>query len=294
MERLNAVAKNLLGLKADERLLAECRSAHLREAALLLYRGSITDGTADFDNLREGYASACASLYAAGALNREDRITLCAHIADAVSAGLSDELLMRYFLQAEDRPKDPVICYLRNPISDLAYTEFVRDIPNASVLYADSFQSVCENLIGGESDYAILPVVSGSDGRLSRFEAMISSYGFVTSAVAAVAPNPDMPSDIFALLSRTPELPPKPVRGEILCLKLSIPSTGVPSALTRAADGFGAGLIETATAYHNSRKSHSFVFDITEARLAALLSYLTLEESGFVTNGLFITQKTPD
>ena len=229
-----------------------------------------------------------------GALGRGDRITLCAHIADTVGADVPDETLIKIFLQADDRPNAPVIGYLRNPIADLAYTEFVRNIPNASVLYADNFQSVCENLIGGESDYAILPVVSGSDGRLSRFEAMINSYGFVISAVAAVTPNPDTPTDIFALLSRTPELQKKPAQDEMLCLKLSIPSNGDPAALAFAADQFGAELIETATAYQNSRKSYSFVFDITEAKLAALLSYLTLEESGFVVNGLFITQKTPD
>lgn len=295
MDGLSAVAKNLLELKTDEKLLTECRSAHLREAALLLCRSSAADGLAsDFDALRESYASMRDFLCTKGVLLYGDRIALCTHIADTVGADVSDEALMRYFLQAENRPKAPVICYLRNPIADLAYTEFVRDIPNASVLYADSFQSVCENLIGGESDYAILPVVSGSDGRLSRFEAMINSYGFVISAVVAVTPNPDTPTDRFALLSRAPELQKNPARDEMLCLKLSIPSSGNPAVLAYAANEFGAELIETATAYQDSRKSYSFVFDITEAKLASLFSYLTLEESGFVVNGLFITQKTPD
>lgn len=295
MKRLDAVAKNLLDLKEDEAILSGCRSAHLREAAYLICMNSTLGSIAsDFDSLRERYVSMRDSLDMIGAFNLTDRITLCTHIANTLGAELSVNLLTKYYLQAEDRPKAPVICYLRNPISDLAYTEFVRDIPNASVLYADSFQSVCENLIGGESDYAILPIVSGSDGRLSRFEAMISSNGFVVSAVASVTPDPDISSDRFALLSRAPEVPQKPDRHEILCLKLSIPSTGNPTALMTAAHDCGAILLESGTTYLDSRKSFSFVFDITESRLAAFLAYLTLEESGFVTNGLFITQKTPD
>lgn len=293
MERSQAVIKNLLALKDDEQMLSECRSAHLREAALLFLR-STPDQSADFDLLRENYEAMRDSLSAANALGAADRMTLCRHISDSVGARLSDEGLMSLFLQAEEGPESPVICYLRNPISDLAYTEFVREKPGAGVLYADSFQAVCENLIGQESDYAILPIVSGNDGRLSRFEAMISSYGFVISAVASVTHNHDAPPDRFALLSRSPEIPRKPDAGEILCLKLSVPSSANCAALISAAARLGAILREAETLYQDSRKSFSFVFEITNARLAALLTYLTLEEGGFVTNGLYIPQKTPD
>lgn len=291
MERLGAVSKNLLDLKEDEKNLAKCRSAHLREAAYLISRA---DPDGDLDILRDGYISARDQLCDEVGLNKDERIILCSHLSEFIAGGSDDREILKKFLQAEEAPDSPVICYLRNPIADLAYTEFVREIPKAGVLYADSFQAVCENLIDGESDYAILPLVSGSDGRLSRFEAMISSYGFVISAVAAVTPNPDSPSDRFALLSRSAELPRKASAAECLHLKITIPSSGDPGALISAARESGAELIETGTVYQDSRKSFSFAFEITNANLAVLLTYLAFEEGGFVVNGLFTTQKTPD
>lgn len=284
MDRFSAVAQNLAGLAEDEELLSVCRSAHLREAALLLCRGATFESAAaDIDGFRAEYSLACRAL---GLENEADRRLLCTHIADLLTEGLDRDLLLNRFFSPEKPSAEPVICYLRNPIADLAYTEFVRR-RRAGVLYADSFNAVCENLSGGECDYAILPIVSGSDGRLIRFESMIAAHGFVVCDICSVAPNPDAAPDTLALLSRGIELPRKTAQNERLCYSFSIPADSDISELLSAAKECKLDVISLGTASTPSRKSFSLTLDITTGRLEAFLAYLVLEEPGFVNTGLF-------
>lgn len=288
MEGFAAIAKNLAALKDDEGMLAECRSAHLREAALLICDGIVTDDLPyNFDSFRERYKSACNAIDSYEKLHANDRIVLCSHIAHLLSENMSADSLLKKFFSSEDLPKDPVICYLRNPIADLAYTEFTRDKPQAGVMYADSFQAVCENLSGGKCDYAILPVVSGSDGRLIRFEGMIASYGFAVSALISVTPNADSAPDTFALLSRNVKVPNAPLADLKLCFTFSVPDGTEIANLLRAAKFSGFGTVDIRTQAFSERKNWSLTFDITNGKVAPFLAYLALEHAGFIANGLF-------
>lgn len=285
MEGFAAVAENLAGLTADETNLAECRFAHLREAAwLLCHESSLESASADIDDFRAEYVRACRTL---GELCPADRRTLCAHVASFMTKDMPRELLLERFFSPDRPSKTAVICYLRNPIADLAYTEFARRT-DAGVLYAESFNAVCENLSGGVCDYAILPIVSGSDGRLVRFENMISSYGLVISALADVSPDPEQAPDTFALLSRGIELPRRMNDDERLCYSFTIPADSDVSGLLSAASENGLGVISLATSSTPSRKSFGITLDITSGRLDAFLAYLVLETPGFVNTGLFL------
>ncbi len=288
MDGFAAIAKNLASLEGDEAMLLECRSAHLREAARLICEGVGPDDlTSDFESFLEKYRNACNEISAGSVLGANDRIALCSHIADILGKNIPQSALFKTFCSSEEAPKEPVICYLRNPISDLAYIEFTRNTPRAGVLYADSFQAVCENLIGGECDYAILPVVSGSDGRLIRFETMIASYGFAVSALASVTPNPDTAADTFALLSRSIELPELKNPYSRLCFAFSVPASTSPVKLLSAAEKNGVVPTDIGTQSSSTRKNFSLTLDVTNGNIAAFLTYLALEESGFVANGLF-------
>lgn len=284
MDGFAAIAQNLAELSPDEEKLFDCRSAHLREAALLLCRGvTLESATADIDLFRAEYEAACAAMVP---LCARDRRILCSHIAELMTKAMPREVILERFFSPDIPSDDPVICYLRNPIADLAYTEFARET-DAVVLYADSFNAVCENLSGGECDYAILPVVSGSDGRLIRFENMIASYGLVVSALASVTPNPELAPDTFALLSRGIELPRKTAQNERLCYSFSIPADSDVSELLSAAKECELGVISLGTASTPSRKSFSLTLDITSGKLEAFLAYLVLEEPGFVNSALY-------
>lgn len=289
MERLAAVAENLSHLKKDEEILKECASAHLREAARLICDGiRLDDLDSDFDGFRSRYRTACDQIDEACTIGAAERILLCTHITDTLCKNKPRELLLKKFCSADEPAKEPVICYLRNPIADLAYTEFTRTIPKAGVLYADSFQTVCENLIGGECDYAILPTVSGSDGPLTRFETMIASYGFAVSALATVTPNPDTAPDTFALLSRNVEIPVTTDPDSVLCLSFSVPASASVTEILLAAETNAFKAVRVGTQSLSGRKSLSVTLDITYGNIAAFLAYLALETDGFVINGVFV------
>ncbi len=288
MDGFAATAKNLADLEGDEAMLLECRRAHLREAARLICENVTPDDlSVDFEGFLEKYRNTCNEISAGSALYANDRVMLCSHIADILLEKSSQRSLLRVFCPSEEKPKEPVICYLKNPISDLAYIEFTRNTPDAGVLYADSFQAVCENLIGGECDYAILPVISGSDGRLVRFEGMIASCGFAVSALAAVTPNPDVATDTFALLSRSIEMPDRTDPASRLYFTFSVPANTALGGLLSAAEKNGIVPTDIGTQSSSARKNFSLTMDVTNGNIAAFLTYLALEESGFVANGLF-------
>ncbi len=68
------------------------------------------------------------------------------------------------------------VVYLKNPLADIAYSNFSKLLKDARALYEESFSSVCEEVYYGRVPYCILPLENSDDGRLSGFGNMIRKY----------------------------------------------------------------------------------------------------------------------
>lgn len=68
------------------------------------------------------------------------------------------------------------VVYLKNPLSDIAYSVFSKILKDARVLYEESFVAVCEAVYYNRAPYCILPIENYEDGRLTGFINMIRKY----------------------------------------------------------------------------------------------------------------------
>ena len=68
------------------------------------------------------------------------------------------------------------VVYLKNPLTDIAYTNFSNILSDARVSYKESFSDVCEEVYYSRAPFCILPIENYEDGRLSGFINMIRKY----------------------------------------------------------------------------------------------------------------------
>lgn len=75
-----------------------------------------------------------------------------------------------------NNPAVSTVVYLRNPLTDIAYSNFSKVLKDARVSYEESFIAVCEAVYYNRVPYCILPIENYEDGRLSGFMNIIRKY----------------------------------------------------------------------------------------------------------------------
>lgn len=118
------------------------------------------------------------------------------------------------FFHSEPIEKENVI-YVKTAISDAAFRIFGKFLKNASVSYAPSFASACEEVCYGRTSYCILPYENSDEGTLSGFMRLINKYELYPHCVCSYQTENGVTR--LALLSRTPCV--KDALGLDMCVK---------------------------------------------------------------------------
>ncbi len=95
------------------------------------------------------------------------------------------------------------ISYVRNRYNDEAYESFSRLVRNTKFTYTASFAQACEDVLNGNSEYALLPVENSSDGRLFGFYSLLDRYELNICGITELETEDPISSIKLALVGKT-------------------------------------------------------------------------------------------
>ncbi len=253
---------------------AELGKYHMDEIAYLAIYGCDTEEQflAAYSDIKEG-------LGLEGAAGAPLLACLCRSIcAHAEKRGR--KLSFSDFFDAEPS-SDAQVTYVKNAISDEAYRVFSEVLENASVTYAPSFVTACENVYYGRVQYCILPQENSDEGNLSGFMRLARKYELYPHYICTV--RGESSATKLALLGREPcAAALGEQKGLRLRVSLYSPSCKSLAAVACAAGELGLTLVKTESApleWDGQRYAQSFVFSADGADVVPFLIYLALEVS---------------
>lgn len=165
--------------------------------------------------------------------------------------------------------------------ADAAFDAFARHF-RLSAVHTGRISAACDAVLDGDAGYCILPVVSGTDGRLRSFYRMIDVYGLKISATVTVESAENVMR--YALCKRNSlPLSPAPSR-----MEFSVPCDGKTAlSLAKAAEALGHGLYEISSSpSERDGEIFSFTF-ILGGSFKAFILYLNLFHPRFTLTGLY-------
>ena len=188
------------------------------------------------------------------------------------------------------------VVYLKNSLSDIAYSNFSRHLKDARVSYEESFTAVCEEIYYGKAPYCILPIETSEDGRLSGFGNMIRKYE-LKIVLSCTVENANGKTTKFALLKRDIgiiDCPEKTYDGEYLEIAFNFNAENGLMKVLSAADYFGYTLnkIDSIPIYYSEK---DYYFDVVfkgNGDLDKFLMWLELEMPGYEIIGIYKHIKT--
>lgn len=223
-------------------------------------------------------------------LSRFDGMCFCKGIASAESVSLS-ELFVCIYGEAQDNSKpgrERQIALLRNSGSSRAFELFAKNLRGVEAYYGDNFQSLCAGVSSGDAKYAIVPIESGSDGRLDGLHRVIERYSLSVLMTCRVRAH-DGSVTKYALVGK-----PSPLVGYDGELKfefrITFGSADEVINICDAARFFGADVerIDSLSGVFGGRdNSFDFILDVSCADMAGLLTYMSIYYSQFVTVGIY-------
>lgn len=288
--------ENLNRLDKKQSRLFDSRRALLRELAYSICRG----GEASADEIRNSYFGAFSSRldnnrYFDG-LSVTERIEVCIEIASLMG---KDNPFSRSVLGQGEPCNEggrEKISYVKNNFTDSAYLSFSKLLHSPRFSYSDSFETVCEEVAGGESEFCILPIETSTDGRLFTFYSLIDRYELRTSAICSVERDGGASFTRFALLKRSfsdeNAVGITLNRSSVLELRISpTASGGAPiNDIFKAADACQMPLLRVDSLplpYGDSLLSHYAAFGIDGEHLPGFLTYLALEFPQCYASGIY-------
>ncbi len=310
---IQILQKNISRVQMQACSAAEKNFAHLRELARII-GSSILKATGETELLRALFSSdeavhiyrkaLSASKYEMyfSPINREDemffrrqserflRFYLCKNIAEKEKNYSLAELFSLFYdtpPEASSRTERK-IAFLRNHQTFRAFECFAKTLGGVSVLYENNFQNACEAVEMGQAAYAIIPIYSTSDGRLSSFYRMIEKYELNIALICDIDSEDGESMTTFALLQK-----------ERICLNVGAPKFECQitfdtlsdiSDITEAAYYYGASVesIEAIPVMFSGRAgTFSVVFDLTETDIKGLICYLALEYPQMSSVGIY-------
>ena len=291
--------KNLHRIDEKQGRLFESRKALLRELAFAISKG----GRADADTIQNNYLSAFSTYtpdkklwegvgFFSG-ISIHDQLMVCRYITELLGNSLSfAESVLGQAEPCPERAKGR-ISYVKNNYTDSAYLLFSSALRSPRCSYSDSFETICEDVYNGESEFCILPIETSTDGKLFSFYSLIDRYELKITAVCSVEhPGGGKITD-FALLARSLSLPLKNKKTDLM-MELRVYQSLDQSAgiydIFKAADACRMPLVRVdsiALPYGNGLLSHYAVFSLSPSRLDELLTYLALEFPQCYVTGIY-------
>ncbi len=276
-------SQNLNALDAKQNRLFESRTALIRELAYSICGG----GKYSEEEIRKNYLSASPSNSTSNnyfkALSIIEKIEMCREInaLTDVNGGFYESVLGPAEL-CEDRAKGRV-AYVKNNFTNSAYLSFSQSLISPRCAYFDSFDTACEDVHSGKSEFCILPVETSTDGKLISFYSMIDRYELKILSIRTVEHQGNANFTKFALLGRSLKVPAKTNTNGLkfeLRISQSLADASAISNIISAADACGITLCRINSMplpYSDSMMSYYAVFDLTGADLNTFLTFLTLE-----------------
>ncbi len=309
----DVITNQLQRLKEQQAALHECRLAHLRELARLLFC-EFSDTQLFFlddDFLRRyreetritALSVAQTPKEHAEDLRRqerriatEDAVYFCrallAYYRGAHGAAALSPEAFCVPREAEQFPfETDRIAYLKNAFADLAYSKFSRILPDAVVSYCDDFNAVCEEVSLGRARYGILPLENSADGRLKSFHALLDRYDLKIVLLCEVPVGQSVTQ--FALFGRRVAVLDcgRYRQSSFLELRLHLSRTEELSCVLSAASYYGLRLTRSSSTEREQGAEFDLIFSLETADVSAFLCYLTLEFPQFEPIGLYTKLK---
>ncbi len=104
--------------------------------------------------------------------------------------------------------KDPMTAYFRNPISDMAFNVFSKEIKELRAVYYDSFSACAEDVSSGISDCCMLPIYDYSDGEMWSVRRLIEKHDLSIVMTVDLPTSHEATNFVrFALLSQEQQSP---------------------------------------------------------------------------------------
>ena len=203
-----------------------------------------------------------------------------------------EELVKLFFEASEEESDENAISFVYGRASDQAAKRFSEALGGILLKEASSFREACDDVFFSRSAYCAVPVMNGTEGRLSGFCSLIDRYDLKTVMRTEVVLS-DSSRTEFALLKKSIEYI-KPTVGEMgtgLQISISAMSGEQIASLITAASSFGVTVkrIDTfPTEYSDGVYVNEFFCRIShDASLGGFFLYLFLEFPQFVPKGIF-------
>lgn len=227
---------------------------------------------------------------AAGHLENFDFMVFARALASDSGASLGELFSMLFGDGEKARSQaERKIALLRNAQVNRAFEIFAEKLRGVEAVYEDNFQSLCESVYAGETEYSIIPVENSVDGRLDGLYRMMEKYGMQILMSCRVF-SVDGSSTRFALAGRSGALLDH--AGEIkLEFRITLKSPLELSDIMDASRFFGAEpeRIDSLPGVFGGREnSFGILLDISNADAFGLITYLSLKFAQFVPAGMYV------
>ena len=188
------------------------------------------------------------------------------------------------------------VVYLKNPLTDIAFSRFSKLLKDARVSYKESFADVCEEVYYNRSPFCILPLENYEDGRLSGFVNMIRKYELKIVLTCNVE-NANGKITKFALLKR--ELTKiacsdKAIEGVYLEIGFNFGEESRLQDVLTAASYFGYKLnkVDSLPIYYSEKEYYFDVVFSGEGNFEKFIHWLELEIPRYEILGVYTQLKT--
>ena len=282
-EELSPILSNLAEGEERRRREEIWRRGHLSELCRALADLLVSEGEADTP--RELFSAAGDLLREIHGLSADDRPLL-----PGLLLREGERLFDRAVLSTElvggpvAPPPRARVVYVRNPLSDVAYTALSAALTSPTVGYRQNLRELFDDVENGYADYAVLPLLSGG-AAVPSVAALMEERGLYVTAVVSVPSGEEEVT--FGLLAREAVTLRPPT---YFLFRVETEGTGEMAALLFALSRFGLSLRLTdsrESPLFRGRSAVRLLVEGEEESFFSLLVYLNLFFPGFVGYGYY-------
>ncbi len=216
-------------------------------------------------------------------------LTACS-VLDDTAAG--KRKISDFLLEDKNTTDGGKIAYLKNPLSDKAYTLFSKHLVSPESFPMTDFNSACEAVYDGKTDYCILPLENSTDGRLSGFYNLISKYELFVCLATDIMSNDGNVRTRFALCKKNTSVFHCSKKDPLWYTELLIRPNGENTIadILFYADFFGVQTVKTdctPSDYSDKEYNMYVTFISNEKKLVKLLMFFAIEQIGYSVIGIY-------
>ncbi len=169
------------------------------------------------------------------------------------------------------------IAYVKNSFNDAAFEQFSNIVEDAKAAYYDTLSDVCESVISGYSQFCILPIETGKDGRLLSFYETITSSDLKINAEFDLKSLDGETYTRYALVGAS--IQTRKGKSGQRFLEISYTDTDNLSIkdIISAAEFCGLNVYSIDTLFSGGEKTVNIVFESNGAEIKTFLIYLSVD-----------------